>query len=49
MIGKTDIYAAPIHGRHDNGREEVYEIEPDIVKEAAKKIPSAKEFLKGLE
>lgn len=56
MIGKTDIYAAPIHGRHDNGPgsiengwKEVYEIEPDIVKEAAKKIPSAKEFLKGLE
>lgn len=36
-------------GSIENGWKEVYEIEPDIVKEAAKKIPSAKEFLKGLE
>lgn len=31
-----------------NGWREVYEIEPDIVRKAAEKIPSAKEFLQSL-
>lgn len=49
-IAATWIWAArQWTGSIENGWKEVYEIEPDIVKEAAKKIPSAKEFLKGLE
>lgn len=48
LCGTHPWAARQYTGSIENGWEEVYAIEPDIIKKAAKVIPSAKEFLKSL-